>query len=528
VSKYQGTVGYGKVARAGIRFVFVRATQGTSIKDPYYVEHVTGATSKGMSAGPYHFFDYTSNGTAQADFFVNTVQAETGFNGLLPPVVDVECFLAYGRADQDYAMAQLRAFLGEVYRRTGRMSVIYTSNYMWNLITRGDRTFRRYPLWVACWNCSQPTLPAGWKSWVFWQTGTTTIKGIGQSLDGDVFNGTDAGIPPLESATNVIKAINGTYLTSPTASLDLTGRDGVRWRYSTDGTTWSAWQPYSYAAPVVQLDLGADGAKSVKVQLKDPLGNRSPISTQAVVVDTTPPVLSTLTTSLPLGPMASTSGVPNVAVTWSASDATSGLNQAEITGACGSAAPGQLQVVTGEQAAPIVLDLGLHAGQQCSLSADASDLAGLTTQEPAPMGFRLALAQESNSHVIFKGPWRVATTSKVSGGTARYTTAGGATMTYHFTGTDVALIATKAPARGRARVFIDGTLVKVVDEYAPKALFRQRVFSAHLAPGPHTLTVTVSNAKRPASTSTRFSVDAFQVLVPATPAPARSKSTTAP
>ncbi len=527
MSRYQGNLGYGKVARAGIRFVYVKATQGTSIIDPYYLSHVTGAMSKGISVGPYHFFDYTTNGTAQADFFVDTVQAQTGFNGLLPPVVDVECLLSYGRADQDYAMAQLASFLGEVYRRTGRMSVIYTSNYMWNLITRGDHAFKRYPLWVACWSCSQPTLPAGWKSWVFWQTGATTIPGIGKSLDGDVFNGTDAGIPPLESATNVITTTNGGYLTTATASLDLTGRDGVKFRYSSDGVTWSAWQPYSYLAPIVQLDLGLDGAKSVEVQLRDPLGNVSPISTQDLAVDTTPPVLSGLVTSLPVGPMKDASGLAKVSVTWSASDATSGLSQAEITGACGSNAPGQLQSVTGDQPEPIVLALGLRVGQQCRLTADASDLVGHTTQEPAPLAFRLFQLQEKNSHVTFKGPWRVAHTPRVSGGTARYTTAAGATMTYRFTGTDVALIATRSPARGRARISIDGAQVKIIDEYAPKTLFRQRVFSAHLAPGKHTLTVEVLNAKRPASTSTRVNIDAFQVLASAQ-VPAQSPSIAMP
>ena len=100
--------------------------------------------------------------------------SETGFDGTLPPVLDVECLLSYGRADQDFAIAQIRAFLGETYVRTGRMPMIYTSQYMWTRITRGDPTFAQYPLWVACWTCGDtPFLPAGWTTWQFWQTGST-------------------------------------------------------------------------------------------------------------------------------------------------------------------------------------------------------------------------------------------------------------------------------------------------------------------------------------------------------------------
>ena len=47
VSRYQGSLAYPKVASAGIRFVYVKATQGTTIVDPYYAEHSSRAMAQG-------------------------------------------------------------------------------------------------------------------------------------------------------------------------------------------------------------------------------------------------------------------------------------------------------------------------------------------------------------------------------------------------------------------------------------------------------------------------------------------------
>ena len=90
--------------------------------------------------------------------------------------------------------------------------MIYTSQYMWTLITRGDPTFSQYPLWVACWTCGDaPFLPAGWTTWQFWQTGSTKIVGISKTLDADIFNGADEDIAPLKGATNQLATVNGQY-----------------------------------------------------------------------------------------------------------------------------------------------------------------------------------------------------------------------------------------------------------------------------------------------------------------------------
>lgn len=271
VSKWDGSVAFDKLARAGIKFGYSKATQGLTIVDSTFQEHNSAGLAAGLSMGAYHFFDYRADGVPQADFFVDTVLAHGGFDDMLPPVIDVECFNSFGVSDPPYAAAQIKAFVGQVYVRTGRMPAIYTSNYMWKLVAGADRSFGEYPLWVACWNCFKPTLPAGWLTWTFWQDGPMRVKGIRGAFDGNVFNGTDDGVPLLRAATHRI-GDGAAYLGTNPVTLDLNGRDGVAYRVTTDGAIWFDWAPYPPTGTAT-LDLGPDGPKTVMVQLQDPFGN---------------------------------------------------------------------------------------------------------------------------------------------------------------------------------------------------------------------------------------------------------------
>jgi hypothetical protein len=82
-------------------------------------------------------------------------------------------------------------------------------------------------------------------------------------------------------------------------------------------------------------------------------------------------------------------------------------------------------------------------------------------------------------------------------------------MSYSFTGRAIALVTTKAPARGAFRVYVDGAYVTTVDLYRPSTAFRQVVWATSWASaGSHTMKlVVVGTAGRP-----RVDVDALLVL----------------
>ncbi|MBL0015595.1 MAG: hypothetical protein IPP17_03940 [Bacteroidetes bacterium] len=87
VSRYQGKIEWAKVKQAGIRFAFIKATEGTDYVDPYFAVNWDEAKDKGIARGAYHFFRPAQDGKAQAEHFLKQVKWTKGD---LPPVLDLE------------------------------------------------------------------------------------------------------------------------------------------------------------------------------------------------------------------------------------------------------------------------------------------------------------------------------------------------------------------------------------------------------------------------------------------------------
>ena len=67
VSKFQGNINWTKVAKdKTVKFVYIKATEGTSIQDPYYKTNVAKARKAGLLVGSYHL--YSSKTTAYQQF----------------------------------------------------------------------------------------------------------------------------------------------------------------------------------------------------------------------------------------------------------------------------------------------------------------------------------------------------------------------------------------------------------------------------------------------------------------------------
>src|SRR6266581_8026183 len=95
VSHYNGAIGWTQVATASYRFVFAKATEGSTLIDPTYSINRAGAKSFGLRVGGYHFARpagstdpaRVANAIAQADFFLTVAQPQPGE---LPPALDLE------------------------------------------------------------------------------------------------------------------------------------------------------------------------------------------------------------------------------------------------------------------------------------------------------------------------------------------------------------------------------------------------------------------------------------------------------
>ncbi|MDP9386901.1 MAG: Ig-like domain-containing protein [Actinomycetota bacterium] len=115
---------------------------------------------------------------------------------------------------------------------------------------------------------------------------------------------------------------------------------------------------------------------------------------------------------------------------------------------------------------------------------------------------------------------QVSAPKKAYGGSYVTERLAGASASYAFSGTAVTWYTLTGPNQGTARVAIDGVDQGSFDLYAKRATYKVARSFSGLAAGAHTITVTVTGQKAPASTDTLVAVDAFAVgrSVDATPA----------
>ena len=197
VSNWQGSINWTSVRNSGIQFAWMKATEGSSYKDPSFNTNYPGAYYAGVIRGAYHFATpNTSSGATQANYFASNGGGWSRDNMTLPGVLDIE-YNPYGSTCYGLSTTSMRSWINDFYNtykaRTSRDMVIYTTANWWNTCT-GNWTgmSTKSPLWVANWTtASSPTIPVGFPTWTVWQyTSTGTVSGISGNVDRDQFNGT--------------------------------------------------------------------------------------------------------------------------------------------------------------------------------------------------------------------------------------------------------------------------------------------------------------------------------------------------
>jgi hypothetical protein len=89
----------------------------------------------------------------------------------------------------------------------------------------------------------------------------------------------------------------------------------------------------------------------------------------------------------------------------------------------------------------------------------------------------LRLVADRSPAIDYDGGWRTARHRGYHGRTVRYASARGASATLTFTGRGVTWYGPTGPTRGKARVYVDGRLVKTVDLRGSTFRARGAVFS---------------------------------------------------
>jgi lysozyme len=178
VSAHQGAIDWQRVARDGIDFAYIKATEGSDEVDGRFRVNWNGAKAAGLELGAYHFFTLCRSGADQAANFLNSLPegAEA-----LAPAIDLEfdgnCSR---RPDGATLRRELTTFVRTVESSVRRQVVLYLGDdvdELYHVTAQLDR-----PIWTR--NLLRRPGTAGWRLWQATDRGR--VDGIDANVDIDV------------------------------------------------------------------------------------------------------------------------------------------------------------------------------------------------------------------------------------------------------------------------------------------------------------------------------------------------------
>ena len=190
VSKFQGDIDWSKVADSGVKFAWIKATEGGDRADARFQANWEGAKAAGIPHGAYHFVYWCRAPLEEIAFFEQNAPVE---DNALPPVLDVEATptspTCHRHLTQDGAISDMKVMLEEMERHYGKRPIIYTTLDFYQAIL-SDGAFMDYPIWVRS-TKYHPAVKYGGRAWRIWQyQSDARVPGIGGNVDKDAFYGT--------------------------------------------------------------------------------------------------------------------------------------------------------------------------------------------------------------------------------------------------------------------------------------------------------------------------------------------------
>ncbi|MHB8398327.1 MAG: hypothetical protein ACYDCI_05255 [Candidatus Limnocylindrales bacterium] len=187
--------------------------------------------------------------------------------------------------------------------------------------------------------------------------------------------------------------------------------------------------------------------------------------------DATPPSVTAPVASLAVGATlgSTTSPVP-VILGWSGADAGSGLDYYQLAL---SKNGGAYALVASPTTTRYVRSFPSSTTTTYRFRVRAFDKTGNHSAWAYGSTFHVRLVQESSAALHWAGSWSTGTSASASGGHYRSTTHSGASVSYTFTGRNVAVVGYEAANLGSVKVYINGVYKGTVSEHATSTLWRR-------------------------------------------------------
>ena len=147
VSYWQGDIDWDAARDAGVRFTFIKATEGGDHLDPKFLENWYAAKRAGIARGAYHFIYWCRPANEQALWFMLNVPPDSD---ALPPVLDLEWNSASktcpGKVSRELALQKIKIMLDAMQAHTGKRPIIYTDPKFHREVLEGE--FTEYHFWL--------------------------------------------------------------------------------------------------------------------------------------------------------------------------------------------------------------------------------------------------------------------------------------------------------------------------------------------------------------------------------------------
>lgn len=183
VSHWEGRINFHRVKEAGIRIVYIKATQGRDIVDPEFERNYRDADREGLLVGFYHYVTARNPEQArqEAAFFYEKIRDK---RQRVRPAMDFEEF---GNLKHQEIRDISIHFLKELERSFGHRPATYSDASNASGVFDDDR-LREYPLWIAQYGVSKPDMENVWRHWSGWQyTDSGHVRGIAGKVDRNHF-----------------------------------------------------------------------------------------------------------------------------------------------------------------------------------------------------------------------------------------------------------------------------------------------------------------------------------------------------
>jgi len=559
ISHHQDHIDWSLVAASGQRFAIAKATEGRTFVDPLYAINKLNAQANGLMFGAYHFAqpdDSANDAIREADHFVTTAQLVPGN---LIPVLDIERTGGLSHAE---VTEWILTWLGRVTERLGVRPMVYTSPNGWENRT-GDTTAvadAGYTvLWVAHWGVAEPRLPADdWSGngWTFWQyTSDGSVPGIEGRVDLDWYESDDFGpvtipspdvtpptatlTPPTDvdepmtvSFSEIVRQVSPSNVlirttstgTSLEASYACRSGNGNDVDCETGNVRTVIVQPLAPLVPGDDYEAAVNpvGASVVAV---DRSGNAAAATVQAFAapteVEQTSAAISydwrTVSSQRAFGGSYAVErnkgatvlfAFTGRSITWyTATGRSQGRAAVSIDGVSRG---------TFNQYGPS-LDFrvartfsGLEQGSHTiTIRALGTGSSNATDTQVVVDAFEAAGDVVANPDL--ETSWGTVEASQASGGSLAASDLARASVTFTFRGTGVDWFTLRDRRQGRAAVYVDGVLVRTIDNFATTPRFGVVRSVGGLIDGMHVLLIVVLGEGRPAADGTFVSLDRFVV-----------------